>query len=210
MKISPSILDADFGNLQSEIDSIKTAARVHLDIMDGNYVPNLSFGIPVLKKINFPIPIEAHLMVNNPESYFDSFHDLGVIAITFHIENTLGREVELLKDLKERGIMAGICVDGYTSVDELSDEVLELADQILLMSVKAGFGGQSFMTEVYDKIKTLRERGYKNEIEVDGGCVLDNAAELKEAGADILVVGSFLMKRDEGERAGIIDDFKKI
>ncbi len=211
MKISPSILDANFQNLQTEIDSIKTADRIHLDIMDGQYVPNLSFGPPILKSINFPVEIEAHLMVNNPENFFDMFQNLGCKTITFHIENTgISKTLELFKNLKTRGIKAGICLDGFTSTDFLSDEILKQADQILIMSVKAGFGGQSFMTESIKKIKNLRDRGFKNEIEVDGGVVLENAPLLKEAGADIVVSGSFIMKKTFKERTQIITDFQKI
>jgi len=211
MKISPSILDADFSKLGAELDSIKTADRIHLDVMDHNFVPNLSFGYPVLKNIKFPVETEAHLMVENPEKYFDDFSKLDkIIGITFHIENTLDRAVELLKNIQTRGLKAGITVNGKTDVSILSDEVLEATDKILLMSVQAGFGGQAFMPEVYDKIKSLRSRGFKGEIEVDGGCTLNNAAQLKEAGADILVVGSFLMKKPAEDRAGIIEEFQGV
>ena len=210
MKISPSILDADFGKLNAELDSIKTADRIHLDVMDHNFVPNLSFGYPVLKNVKFPIEFEAHFMVENPENYFDNFASMGCMGLTFHIENTKDRAVELLKNIQARGLKAGITVNGKTEASALSDEVLEVADKILLMSVQAGFGGQAFMTEVYDKIKSLRSRGFKGEIEVDGGCTLDNAAQLKEAGADILVVGSFLMKKPAEERAGIISRFQEV
>ncbi len=210
MKIAPSILDADFGSLQLELDSISTSDRIHLDIMDGQYVPNLSFGTPVLKNLNYHIETEAHLMVNNPENFIDMCISIGCSTITFHIENTgRARALELLKLIKSNNIKAGICVDGYTEVGFLDDEILEISDQILLMSVKAGFGGQSFMTSVLEKTKTLRSRGYKNEIEIDGGVTLENVASLKEAGADIVVVGSFLMKNDHEKRAEIIKDFQK-
>lgn len=211
MKISPSILDADFQSLQTEINSISTADRIHLDIMDGQYVPNLSFGAPVLKNIDFPIATEVHLMVNNPENFIDTFVQMGCETITFHIENT-GRKkaLELLNTLKKQNIKPGICVDGHTSVDFLDDEILEVAEQILLMSVKAGFGGQSFMPEVLEKAKTLRSRGYKKEIEVDGGVTLANVETLKAAGVDIVVVGSFLMKNDIEKRAEVIKAFQKV
>ena len=211
MKISPSILDADFKNLQQEIDSIKGADRIHLDIMDGQYVPNLSFGPPVLADIDYGVETEAHLMVNNPENFFEMFQRLGVLGITFHIENT-GREraLGLLKQLKSSKIRAGISIDGYTSPDFLSDEILDIADQVLVMSVKAGFGGQSFMPESIEKIKNLRARGFSGEIEVDGGVTLDNVDALSEAGADIVVVGSFLMRRSVEERNKIIRKFQEI
>ncbi len=209
MKISPSILDANFQTLQSEIDSIVSADRIHLDVMDGQYVPGITFGASILKKIQFPVETEVHLMVDDPEQQFDAFESLGVNMITFHIENTQD-VIKLLQDIKSRNIKAGICVDGYTSTDILSDEVLDIVDQVLLMSVKAGKGGQSFMPGVFDKIKCLRKRGYTGEIEVDGGVNLDNAGDLKSAGADIVVVGNFIMKKEISKRSSVIKDFQKI
>ena len=211
MKISPSILDANYQSLQHDIDSIGSADRIHLDIMDGQYVPNISFGPPVLKGIDFPVEIEAHLMVDNPARFFDMFTDLGCMGITFHIENTGTKQaIEHLQDLKNRGIKAGICIDGNTGDEALSDEVLELADQILVMSVKAGFGGQSFMMESVEKVQALRARGFEKEIEIDGGVNLENAPLLAKAGADIIVVGSALMKKPLEERESVIAQYQKI
>ncbi|MCF7831085.1 ribulose-phosphate 3-epimerase [Candidatus Gracilibacteria bacterium] len=211
MKISPSILDADFLHLQGEVDSIGNADRIHLDIMDGKYVPSTTIRASDLLNIAFPIETEAHLMCDNPETFFKEFVDLGVKGITFHIENTGEKEaLRLLKELKEKGIRGGICIDGYTEPDTLSDDVLHTAGQILVMSVKAGKGGQSFMTESLDKIMTLRERGYEGEIEVDGGINLDNVKLLREAGADIVVVGSFVMKKPTEERCKVIEKFQKV
>jgi len=210
VKIAPSILDANFQNLQSEIDSLATADRIHLDIMDGNFVPNLSFGASILSKIDFPTPIEAHLMVENPENYFDQFQKLGVEGITFHAENTGSRAIEFLKNLKSRGLRAGICVDGFSKIEILPEKSIEIADQILLMSVKAGFGGQKFLPEVLEKIKILRAKKFRGEIEVDGGITLENAKKLKFAGADVVVVGSFLMKKPAKNRRQIIRDFREL
>jgi len=211
MKISPSILDADFANLQSEVDSISNADRIHLDIMDGKYVPSITFRASDLENVHFPVDIEAHLMCDHPEIFFDEFQKLGVIGITFHIENTGEvRALELFQNLKSRELRAGICIDGYTGAEVLSDKILEQVDKILVMSVKAGKGGQSFMTESLDKIKTLRERGFEGEIEVDGGVTLDNVGWLKEAGVDIVVVGSFVMKKPVEERSEIIKEFQKV
>ncbi len=209
MKISPSILDADFSCLKEELESIKNADRIHLDIMDGHFVPNLSFGAPVFKKVKFPVEAEAHLMVVNPEAYFDALIKVGVKGITFHVElEGIARSIELLKQLKAQNIRAGITIDGYTSPDFLSDEILKTADQILVMSVKCGFGGQSFMPEALGKIKQLRERGFAGEIEVDGGVNLENVGLLHDAGADIVVVGSFLMKQPREARAQMIREFR--
>ncbi len=210
MKISPSILDANFQSLQSEINSIASADRIHLDVMDGQYVPAITFGGKILESVNFPVEMEAHLMVDDPEKQFDRFIDLGVKGITFHIENTGKDAAKYLQKLKELGIRAGICVDGYTAAEILSDEVLELADQILFMSVKAGKGGQSFMPEVLEKIQMVRKKGFAGEIEVDGGVNLNNVKDLKAAGADIVVVGSFLMKKPAIERDEIIKNFQAI
>jgi len=209
MKISPSILDADFKNLQADLDSIATADRIHLDVMDGQYVPNLSFGPPVLKNLNYPVDYEVHLMALNPERFVDLFCDMGVMTFTFHIETVNeAKALELFKTLKARGVKAGICIDGATGVEALSDEILAEADQILVMSVQAGFGGQSFMPESITKIKTLRVRGYTGEIEVDGGVNLNNVKSLSEAGADIVVVGSALMKQPLETRADLIKQFQ--
>ena len=211
MKISPSILDADFDALQSEINSIASADRIHLDIMDGKYVPRETFQNSELANIQFPVNIEAHLMVNDPKSFFDEFEKLGVIGITFHIE-TQNEEatLKLFEDLKARNIKAGICLDGYTGDEALSDRLLKPVDKILIMSVKAGKGGQSFMPESLDKIKNLRSRGFTGEIEVDGGVTLINVGQLKEAGADIVVVGSFIMKKGPMERQAIIREFQAV
>ena len=206
MLIAPSVLDANYQSFQSEIDSIATCDRIHLDVMDGQFVPNISFGPPVFKQIKFPVPIEAHLMVDNPQNFFDMFVELGCMGITFHIENT-GPDfaLEYLQDLRSRGIKSGICVDGDTDIEILSPELLEASDQILLMSIKAGFGGQKFRPEIYDRIKWVRDQGYKGEIEIDGGVNLKNAPKLGEAGADIVVIGSALMKQPVEDRAGIIE-----
>lgn len=211
MKIAPSILDANFGTLQMDLDSIASCDRIHLDVMDGQYVPNLSFGPPVLKNLNYPVPYEVHLMARNPERFVDLFCDMGVMMFTFHHEVVdEAQTLKLFADIKARGVKAGICIDGATSPDVLSDEVLAGADQILVMSVQAGFGGQSFMPESVDKIKALRARGFTGEIEVDGGVNLGNVSSLAEAGADIVVVGSALMKQPMGNRAGLIAEFQKV
>jgi len=211
MKIAPSILDANFAELQKDLDSIATADRIHLDVMDGQYVPNLSFGPPVLKNLDYPVEYEAHLMVQRPERFVDLFCDMGVSGFTFHWE-VVGEDqaLELFEELKGRGVKAGICIDGNTDSSALKQSVLEAADQILVMSVQAGFGGQSFMPESIDKIKALRDRGFTGEIEVDGGVNLQNAPSLAAAGADIVVVGSALMKQPIEERAELITAFQKL
>ncbi len=210
MKIAPSILDADFSQLSVELDSIKTADRIHLDVMDGQYVPNISLGAGVLKKVKFPKETEVHLMTLNPENFINDFVSLGAKTITFHIEATgVDRAIALLKTIKSKGVKAGITIDGYTDPDWLTDEMLALSDQILVMSVKSGFGGQSFMPAALLKVEDLRSRGFSGEIEIDGGVNLDNIQEISDAGVDIAVVGSFLMKKDSAERAALITELQQ-
>ena len=211
MKIAPSILDANFGHLQIDLDSIAQADRIHLDVMDGHYVPGMTFGAHIFSQVTFPKPAEVHLMVENPSRFFESFIKMGVMGITFHVETV--DETELLphlQQLKAAGVKAGVCIDGYTETDALSDEVLKYADQILIMSVKAGKGGQSFMPESLVKCKTLRERGFKGEIEFDGGVKDHNVAAIKEAGADIVVMGSYLMKAPQDKRTELIKNIQSL
>lgn len=211
MKIAPSLLDADFSKLQDEIHSLSGCDRIHIDVMDGQYVPKTSFISGELENLKFPTEIEAHLMVEHPEDYFDEFIELGCKRITFHIETQSEEEtLELLEELKLEGIKAGICIDGFTSSQSLSDDVLDLADQILIMTVKAGKGGQTFMAENLEKIKELRARGYKGEIEIDGGVNDTNWKQGELAGADIAVVGSFLMKEDSSLREERIKKLKTL
>lgn len=211
MKIAPSILDANFKALQTDLDTIATADRIHLDVMDGQYVPNLSFGPPVLKNLDYPVEYEVHLMAQNPERFVDLFCDIGVRGFTFHAEVVdEARTLALFETLKARNVKAGICIDGATEPSTLSDEVLAGADQILVMSVQAGFGGQRFMPASIDKIRTLRARGFSGEIEVDGGINLENVKSLAEAGADIVVVGSALMKQPSEDRTGLIAQYQRV
>lgn len=210
MKIAPSILDADFSQLGAELDSISNADRIHLDVMDGQYVPNISIGAGVLKQVKFPVETDVHLMTLNPENFVDDFVALGAGTITFHIEATgIDRAAALLKSIKSKGVKAGVTIDGFTDPDWITDEMIELADQILVMSVKAGFGGQSFMPAALLKVEDLRARGFKGEIEIDGGVNADNIKEVADAGVDIAVVGSFLMKKTPAERAAVIIELQK-
>ena len=211
MKIAPSILDADFGAFQTELDSLVTADRIHLDIMDGIYVPGITFRAADLDHYHYPISTEAHLMVAKPEDFIPEFLTLGVKSITIHTETQEEADtVRLLASLKEKGVRAGICIDGYTETSTLSDTILNCADQILVMSVKAGKGGQSFLPESCKKIHMLRERGFMGEIEVDGGINLQTAQQVRDAGADIIVVGSYLMKQAPHVRAQIIEQFHQL
>ena len=211
MLIAPSILDANFGQLQTDLDSLKNANRIHLDVMDGHYVPGMTFGAHIFRQVEFPVETEVHLMVENPGAFFKSFISMGVKGITFHIETVdEAQAINLLQQLKQAGIRAGICIDGYTEASALGDNILKLADQVLIMSVKAGKGGQSFMSESLEKCKTIRERGFTGEIEFDGGVKLNNIEAIAQAGGDIVVVGSYLMNAPPEERPSIVKNFQQI
>jgi ribulose-phosphate 3-epimerase len=194
--IAPSILAADFSKLQHEIELINNSEAdwVHLDIMDGVFVPNISFGIPVVKAIKkyASKPLDVHLMIIEPEKYIGKFHEAGADILTVHIETCqhLHRTVEEIKDL---GMKAGVTLNPHTTPDLLK-EIITFVDLVLVMSVNPGFGGQKFIQTTYDKIKKVKtliqESGSGALIEVDGGVDLNNAARLFEAGVDILVAGT--------------------
>ena len=198
IKISPSLLSADFMNLEIDIKNVQKAGAdlLHLDVMDGHFVPNLTFGVPIIKQIEriSEIPLDVHLMVTNPGDYFDALADCGVKYISFHQE-TVFHAHRLIYSLKEKGIKAGIALNPATPVDTLIPVLPDL-DFVLLMSVNPGFGGQSFLPLVLSKIRNLRklseETNPELEIEIDGGVNAENAVELRNAGADILVAGSFI------------------
>ena len=212
MKIAPSVLAADFSNLECELKDIETggADLVHLDVMDGTFVPNISFGFPVLKyvaelqslrKVTL-LPFDVHLMTYHPEYYFDSLGKIGVDMISFHQEAVIHVD-RTIHDIKSRGIKAGIALNPGTSLSAL-ELVLPLLDFVLIMSVNPGFGGQRFISYTLDKIKVLKKM-MKNlnlqiPIEVDGGVSSANAVLLKD-GADILVAGSSVFGAADRKKA---------
>lgn len=194
--ISPSILSANFANLEEDFKIMdeEKVDYVHLDIMDGNYVPNISFGPDVVKNLRplTDITFDTHLMINNPENYIESFAKSGSDIITIHSDSTthLNRAINLIKSF---GLKAGLSLNPHESIDIL-DYTIEDLDLILIMSVNPGFGGQSFIDNSYRKISETREliekRNLNTLIEVDGGVKLNNAKKVLDAGADILVAGS--------------------
>lgn len=199
--ISPSILSCDFVNIETELKAVKDEKNLwlHLDIMDGHFVPNLTFGGPIVKRISqiTKLPLDAHLMVNNPEFHLEMMKDFGLANFTFHYEaceNPLG----LIKKIKSHGIMAGISIKPGTDVEVLTDKILVEADLVLIMSVEPGFGGQSFMPNSLDKIRWLIEK--KSElntdfhIQVDGGINKETYQQVIQAGANNLVAGSYVFK----------------
>tara|TARA_B100000767_G_scaffold250595_1_gene252939 strand:- start:1955 stop:2596 length:642 start_codon:yes stop_codon:yes gene_type:complete len=200
--IAPSILAADFANLQRDIEMINAseAAWFHIDVMDGVFVPNISFGLPVLKAIKkyAQKPLDVHLMIAQPERYIKEFKNAGADILTVHIEASthLHRTIQEIRSL---GMLAGVALNPHTPVESLS-EILNDIDVVCLMSVNPGFGGQSFIPRTFDKIQILKEMitnsQSKTKIEIDGGVNLDNALELKTQGADILVAGNAVFKSE--------------
>ena len=213
-KLAPSLLSADFSKLGEEIAQIEKggADYVHLDVMDGSYVPNITFGAPVIKKIRDTtrLPFDVHLMVDRPERFIGDFADAGSDIITVHPEATIHLH-RTLQSIKERGVRAGVSLNPSTPLNVL-DHIMDDIDLILVMSVNPGFGGQSYIPAMTDKIRKLRrlisESGRDIILEVDGGIKLDNAKEIIDAGADMIVVGSGIFSAlDVSKR---VEDFKNI
>lgn len=194
--VAPSMLSANFGKLDEDVKMVNESAAdwFHLDIMDGVFVPNISYGFPVVKAMakSAAKPLDAHLMIVNPDKYLSNFKDLGVEWLSVHYEacTHLHRTVQAIKGL---GMKAGVALNPHTPVSLLED-ILQDLDYVVLMSVNPGFGGQSFIEHSIDKIKKLRamidEKGYNCLIQVDGGVTTKNARAMEEAGANVLVAGS--------------------
>jgi ribulose-phosphate 3-epimerase len=202
VKVAPSILAADFTKLGEEIQAVEKAGAdwIHIDVMDGHFVPNITVGPLIVEAVNrvTDLPLDVHLMIENPDRYIPEFVEAGADVLTVHIENCphLHRTIQHIKSF---GIKAGVVVNPATSLS-LLEEILGDIDLVLLMSVNPGFGGQKFIPSVIDKIEYLREilekSGSDVEVQVDGGIKVDNAAEIVSAGTDILVVGSGIFSTD--------------
>ena len=196
IQIAPSILSADFANLASQIHSVETggAQLLHLDVMDGHFVPNITFGPPVVASIRkvTKLPLDVHLMIDDPDRYINDFAKAGANWISVHSEACVHLD-RTLNEIKKRGLSAGVVLNPATSLTVLED-VLGLVDFVLIMSVNPGFGAQNFIPYSFEKIKNLRkiidQKGLSVKIEVDGGIKLDNVVELVRKGAQILVSGS--------------------
>jgi ribulose-phosphate 3-epimerase len=212
VQIAPSILAADFANLQKEVEMLNAsqADYIHVDIMDGMFVPNISFGLPVTEAIHRHAtkPLDVHLMIVDPDRYLEAFRNAGATVITVHLEacTHLHRTIQAIKAL---GCKAGVALNPHTSVALLEDIIEEL-DMVCLMSVNPGFGAQKFIPRTFDKVRKLKSMidisGSKALIEIDGGVNLQNAPLLVEAGADVLVAGNFVFS--SSNPIGTIQDLK--
>ena len=211
VRIHPSILSADFVNLERDLEKIATADGVHVDIMDAHFVPNLTFGLPMVQRIAevTRLPLDVHLMIDDPDTWALQYAIDGVESVTFHAEATRDA-VALARELRARGTRAGIAIKPGTAVDAVLEHLREF-DMVLVMTVEPGFGGQAFMPEMMPKLRVLRDRaddlGIELALQVDGGITDDTLPIAAAAGADVFVAGSAVYGHaDPAARIAVLRD----
>ena len=204
--VSPSILSADFANLERDIKRVENAGAdwIHVDVMDGHFVPNITIGAPVVKSLRpvTDLPLDVHLMIENPEKYIDDFIKAGADIITFHYEAVTPDNIsKLINKIKEKGIKAGLSIKPKTSPEDIL-KYLHKLDMLLVMTVEPGFGGQKFMQDCAEKIKTIKKHAPENLIiQVDGGINNETAKICTQYGATSLVAGNYIYKSDDIKQA---------
>jgi len=212
--IAPSVLAADFANIQRDFEMINESEAdwFHIDVMDGVFVPNISFGMPVIAamKKHAKKPMDVHLMIVNPDKYIKTFKEVGADILTVHYEACTHLH-RTLQAIKAEGMQAGVALNPHTPVHLLEDIITDI-DLVCIMSVNPGFGGQSFIENTYTKVAQLKDlilkKGAETKIEIDGGVTIYNAKKLIDAGADVLVAGSFVFKSDKPKQ--IIKELKSV
>ena len=202
--VAPSLLSADFSNLKKDIEMVNESEAdwFHLDIMDGHFVPNISFGMPVVKSIkkHSKKTLDVHLMIKNPENYIEKFVEVGADIITIHVEACKEKTEKILKEIKLLNIKAGLAINPDTNF-KIVEKYINTIDVICLMGVFPGFGGQKLIDSTFQRCKSMREiiskNGVKCHLEVDGGVTAENANKLLESGADVLVAGSYVFHSND-------------